>query len=108
MTQTANRPPLPQPFHWPILRPPLTTCDTCRDLLDDLMIVMLHDESDSAFLAQILVARHDAAKHPDAVPLPHTDGCHLCAHYERHGDSGLWNEHRARGLFLPEATARLM
>ncbi|AIS02527.1 hypothetical protein [Streptomyces glaucescens] len=108
MTQTANRPPLPQPLHWPILRPPLTTCDTCRDRLDDLMIVVMHDESDSAFLAQILVARHIAAKHPDAVPLPHTDGCHLCAHYERHGDSGLWNEHRVRGLFLPEATARLM
>jgi hypothetical protein len=108
MTQTANRPPLPQPLHWPLLRPPLTTCDTCRDLLDDLMIVMLHDESDSAFLAQILVARHIAAEHRDVVPPPHTDGCHLCAHYERHGDNGLWNEHRARGLFLPEATARLM
>jgi len=38
------------------------------DLLDDLMIVMLHNESDSGFLAQILVAQHIAAEHADAVP----------------------------------------
>ncbi|MER6802214.1 MULTISPECIES: hypothetical protein [Streptomyces] len=71
------------------------------------MSVMLHEESDSGFLTQILVARHIVAEHPDVVPPPHRDGCHLCAHYERYGDSGLWSEHRACGLFLPEATAWL-
>ncbi|MEV5731645.1 hypothetical protein AB0N50_38980, partial [Streptomyces pharetrae] len=71
------------------------------DLLDDLMIVMLHNESDSGFLAQILVARHIAAEHADAVP-PATQGrVPPVRPLRRHGDTGLWSEHRARGLFLP-------
>ncbi|WP_086741386.1 hypothetical protein [Streptomyces glaucescens] len=61
--------------------------------MDDLMIVMLHNESDSGFLAQILVARHIAAEHADAVP-PATQGrVPPVRPLRRHGDTGLWSEH---------------
>jgi hypothetical protein len=97
--------PLPPPFMW--------ACPTCvvflHDLADAFELAAVDQAGDSVLGTQIALARHIAVEHPGEVPAPHNDGCEICAHYEQHPEDALyWAEHRARPLFLPPDTARLM
>ncbi|MFI5801055.1 hypothetical protein [Streptomyces sp. NPDC051677] len=63
------------------------------------------------FYEQLAIARHIVEEHPDQVPEPHARNCDRCPRYASRSDGdpgGLWAEHRARDLFLPEPIARLL
>lgn len=94
---------------WPVPPPFMWACGTCTDLLDllDEALLVADVSPDSALSAQIAVARHIVDSHPEPVPGAHDD-CTLCSAYaERESDpGGMWAEHRARGLFLPDQFAR--
>ncbi|BCL30939.1 hypothetical protein [Streptomyces aurantiacus] len=94
--------PLPPPFMW--------ACGTCTALLDLLSeALLLADASpDSALYTQVALARHVVDGHWESVPAAHYGDCPMCDTYSsREGDpGGMWAEHRARSLFLPEAFAR--
>jgi hypothetical protein len=90
-------------------------CAVCTDLLRRAPGAEAADNAnpygDFLVRLQIHLARHVADGHPEAVPEPHTDGCKLCEHYRRRNDgdpANVWAEHRARDLFLPAGTARLL
>lgn len=66
---------------------------------------------DGCLWEQLQVARHIADAHPEDVPAQHLDGCELCPYYADLKDdaaAGLWAQHRARGLFMPDELARLI
>ncbi|MEV7793442.1 hypothetical protein [Streptomyces sp. NPDC087512] len=97
--------PLPPPFMW--------ACALCVEMLDALTdaydMAAVDPFHDGAVRAQIALSRHLSVEHPGEVPDPHEDGCWICASYAHiPADALLWSEHRARGLFLPPDTARLM
>ncbi|SHI69273.1 hypothetical protein [Streptomyces sp. 3214.6] len=84
-------------------------CDECVRLLRAFGEMVAADAG--CFYEQLAVAAHVAEDHPDEVPPPHTDNCDLCPTYAARADGdpgGLWAQHRARYLFLPEAVARLL
>ncbi|MFJ1869981.1 hypothetical protein [Streptomyces chartreusis] len=95
-------------------RPPfMETCQECGNLLDDLVKAWVHAANnplyDGALRVQIVLARHLAVEHTEALPEPHSDGCEACARFEQHRSPDVfWREHLARGLFLPTELARLM
>lgn len=101
---TADEQPLPPPapFMW--------GCNKCWRLLRALGRKVTADAG--CFTEQLAVARHLVEDHPDQIPAAHTRDCNRCPDYAyaaRRGDpGGLWAEHRARDLFLPEAVARLL
>ena len=84
-------------------------CEECGRLLRAFSEKVTADAG--CFGEQLAVARHVVDDHPDQVPPPHTRNCDLCPHYAARNDGdpgGLWAEHRARELFLPEGVARLL
>lgn len=99
MDAPDDQPPVPPPF--------MFACDMCTELLRNFGHQVRADAG--CFTEQLLVAKHIAEEHPDAVPESHADECDLCPRYAgRPEDAQLWAEHRARDLFLPEPIARLM
>ncbi|WP_329214756.1 hypothetical protein OG352_05085 [Streptomyces sp. NBC_01485] len=94
--------PLPPPA------PFMFGCDECVRLLRAFGEMVTADVG--CFTEQLAVARHIVDDHPGEVPPPHTRNCDRCPHYAAYADDrgGLWAEHRARDLFLPEAVARLL
>lgn len=94
---------------WPLPPPVMWACGTCTALLDLLheALLLTGVSPDSALYAQIALARHVADAHSEALPEPHED-CLMCDTYrDREGDpGGMWAEHRARSLFLPDSFAR--
>ncbi|MFH8528095.1 hypothetical protein ACH4GE_06670 [Streptomyces tendae] len=100
---------------WPVPPPFMWACEQCAELLYLFAPAYTADEADPgrdhAARLQVTLSRHLADEHSDEVPEPHSDGCPLCASYARAADprdAVLWAEHRARGLFLPPAAARLL
>jgi hypothetical protein len=93
--------PPPAPFMW--------ACEKCVQLLRALGEKVGADAG--CFYEQLAIMRHIVDAHEDQVPAPHASGCDRCPRYASLSDGdpgGLWAEHRARDLFLPEAVARLL
>ncbi|MFE4575797.1 hypothetical protein [Streptomyces chartreusis] len=91
----------------------MESCQECGTLLDDLVkawVRAAHNPLyDGALRVQIVLSRHLAVEHTEALPEPHSDGCEACARFERYGSPVVfWQEHLARDLFLPAELARLM
>lgn len=91
---------------WPVPPPFMWECAQCTDLLQ--LLIVRADSEPGCFSEQLHLAKHIVAQHPDEVPASHGANCSLCTHYAKHGDAGVWEEHRARGLFMPTGAARLM
>lgn len=97
------------PDDWPVPPPFMFGCQDCVDLL--LALKEAVDSPEGCLYEQIDVAAHIVVEHSDQVPEPHTRGCEHCPSYARRssGDpGGLWAQHRARDLFMPESAARLL
>jgi hypothetical protein len=100
-------PPVPPPFMW--------ACARCTELLTELGIAFTLSASEAlyegAVRCQIMLAGHLAHCHPGEIPEPHED-CQRCDYYrkwsEAQGSHDLWLEHRARDLFLPPDSSRLI
>ncbi|MEU8531607.1 hypothetical protein [Streptomyces parvulus] len=100
---------------WPVPPPFMWACEQCAELLWLFEPAYTADKADPgrdhAARLQVTLSRHVAEDHPSELPAPHTDDCAQCEHYASQADArdaALWAEHRARGLFLPPLSARLM
>ncbi|MEU0719034.1 hypothetical protein ABZ498_17875 [Streptomyces lavendulocolor] len=97
--ETPERP-VPPPFMW--------GCCECVRLL--LKLAAEWDAPAGCFWEQLQTARHIAEAHPEDVPAQHLEDCELCPEYARRQDddaAGVWAQHRARDLFMPQTLARL-
>ncbi|MFF0792923.1 hypothetical protein [Streptomyces spiralis] len=97
-----------EPSAWPVPPPFMWQCTRCTDLLQQVILHAITAAGSGSFAEQLTLARHIVADHPDDVPGPHGADCSLCTHYAKHGDVDLWEEHRARDLFMPARAARRM
>ncbi|MDT0425710.1 hypothetical protein [Streptomyces evansiae] len=91
---------VPPPFMW--------GCTSC--LLLYAGVLREARVGDGAVRAQLALAAHLVDDHPDDVPPPHAEGCHVCPGYASAAEPAevarLWAEHRVREYFLPERAAR--
>ncbi|NMO33712.1 hypothetical protein HG826_08965 [Streptomyces sp. GMY01] len=89
---------------WPVPPPFMWRCARCTDLLKKL--ITRSSAGPGSFYEQLTLAKHIVADHPGEVPEPHGEDCALCAHYAKHGDTSLSEEHRVRSLFMLPGAAR--
>ncbi|WP_221354765.1 hypothetical protein [Streptomyces beigongshangae] len=96
--------PVPPPFMWSCV-----TCSTLLDLLNEsLLLTDASPTCEQGLYVQIALARHIATDHPQSLPAAHDEDCLICLGYRSRvqDPGGMWAEHRARSLFLPDAFAR--